>query len=263
MTKASRRAGTLCPLLVIASSMALVSCDGIAIGEAADVESEIKALLTVPGTARITDLERCSGDQSMWTGKLDAQNRMGMYSGPQPFFYKSFVLTTVTDKAFNQKTDACYGRTDATWYATDFVDPIDDSKTYMAFGEADVELSSGTDDVITMRVRCQSGETQMWVDWGKYLGNDSGDHNAPFKSVTVRIDKEKAKVERWDVSTDDRATFAPGSPVGLLRRMANADKVIFQTTPYREPPITATFKTAGFSKAIEPISKNCGWQIAP
>jgi hypothetical protein len=256
MTSASK-------ISVVAFGLLLSGCDGsgFAMGEAAEVQTQIKQSLAVPDSARFSDVGRCPSDKDMWRGNLDAQNRMGAYTGAEPFFFKDGVLTTLSDRRFTKSMNACYGSKEENWRTSDSTNPLDDSKIVIATGEADVDLTTGTESNINITVRCQSGKTEMWIAWDEYLGDDSNDVYSEWKRVTVRVGKQKARTERWGISTDGVASFAPDPPQGLLRQMAKSDQAVFQTTPYNESPITATFKLEGFMKALEPVAQQCGWSL--
>lgn len=248
----------------IAFGLFLSSCEGsgLARGEAENVQKQIKQSLAVPDSARFSDFGRCPNDKDMWRGDIDAQNRMGAYTGADPFFFKDGVLVMADDRRFIKYISACYGSKEEIWRSSESTNPLDDRKIVVATGEADVDLTTGTESTIKLTVRCQSGKTEMWIAWDEYLGDDSNDVFAEWKRVTVRVGKEKARTERWNISTDGVASFAPGSPQALLRQMAKADQALFQATPYNESPITATFKLNGFVKALEPVAKQCGWSLA-
>lgn len=72
----------------------------------------------------------------------------------------------------------------------------------------------------------------------------------------------EAKTQRWSTLTDHKATFAPGSPVELIKRMAVAERLVLQTTPYAENPITAVFTLKGIDVAMAPLAKGCGWTLS-
>lgn len=245
----------------VAVALLLAGCDNLPTGEAAKVKDQIKQSLAVPESARFSDFKRCSGDKGMWQGDLDAQNRMGTYTGPEPFFFKDGVLTTASDRRFIKVMNACYGTEAEIWRSTSSKNPLDDTQTVTAVGEADPDLTTGTDKTIGLRIRCQSGKTELWIDWDDYLGDDSNDVYDEWKSVVVRVGKDKPLTQRWGISTDGTASFAPGSGVELIKQMIKVDQVVFQTVPYGESPVTATFKMTGFAKAVEPVAKQCGWSL--
>lgn len=247
--------------LSLSAGLFLVGCDGggIAIGEGAEIKERVRQSFVDPSSVRFGDFGRCPSDKDMWRGDVDAKNRMGAYTGEQPIFFKDGVLTTVDDRRFTKIMHACYGSTEEVWRTVESNNPIDDTKTVSATGESDVDLTTGTENQISLTVRCQSGKTEMWVNWVDYLGDDSSDVYNDWKRVTVRVGKEQAVTQRWDLSTDNNATFAPGSPIELIKRMIRADQVVFQTTPYSEGQVTAVFKMAGFAKAVEGVARQCGW----
>jgi type VI secretion system protein VasI len=147
------------------------------------------------------------------------------------------------------------------WVVSKDTNPIDDSERVILALEADAG-SGSFGQGITLVARCQSGMTEVFVQWHDYLGSDSGDIYSDWKRVTVRIGSDKATSEKWGVSTDGTATFAPKWAGELLRKMAATDKLILQTTPYSSKPITAVFDTRGLANAITPLTQACGWSLA-
>lgn len=115
-------------------------------------------------------------------------------------------------------------------------------------------------DDIAFVARCQSNTTEAFIRWGDYLGND-GDIYNEWKSVTIRIGDQKARNERWSLSTDSQATFAPDWAGELLKKMSTETKFIAQVTPYNENPRTAIFDTTGMVEALKPLAETCGWTL--
>lgn len=259
--KQARKSFWLTAWLPICSGLAVAGCDGLGVGEDAQIKERIKETFVDPSSVRFSDFGRCPADKDVWRGDVDAKNRMGAYTGEKPFFYKGGILTTVEDRRFIKVMNECYGKKEQIWSSSNSVNPIDDSKTVVVTGNADPDLSTGTENTISLSVRCKSGKTEMWVDWVDYLGDDSHDVYSEWKRVTVRVGKDAAKTERWSLSTDKNATFAPGSPVALIRKMAGSDQIVFQTTPYSEGQVTAVFKLDGFSQSVSEASKQCGWSL--
>lgn len=137
--------------------------------------------------------------------------------------------------------------------------PIDDTERVVLRLTADSGVSRWNDE-ISFIARCRSNETEAYIVWNDYLGND-GDHRNEFKNVTVRIGDDKATVERWTLSTDSKATFAPEWAGTLLQKMAASDRFIAQVTPYNESPVTAIFDTTGMAAALEPLMEVCKWSL--
>lgn len=258
----TRKSFWLTAWVPICSGLAVASCDGLAVGEDAQIKERIKETFVDPSSVRFSDFGRCPADKDMWRGDVGAKNLMGTYTGDQPFFYKGGILTTVEDRRFLKVMNECYGKKEQIWTSSNSENLIDDSKTVFVTGNADPDLTTGTENTISLTVRCKSGKTEMWVNWDDYLGDDSHDVYSEWKRVTVRVGKDAAKTERWDLSTDKNATFAPGSPVGLIRKMAKSDQIVFQTTPYSEGQVTAVFKLDGFSQSLSDLAKQCDWSLA-
>lgn len=246
----------------ILSALSVTGCDALGVGDRAQIKEQIRQSFVDPSSVRFGDFSRCPADEDMWRGDVEAKNLMGVYTGEKPFFYKESILTTVGDRRFIKVMNECYGKADQIWISSRSVNPIDDSQTVIVTGSADPDLTTGTDNDISLSIRCESGKTEMWVNWGDYLGDDSHDVYSEWKRVTVRVGKDAARTERWNISTDESATFAPGSPVALIRKMAEADQIVFQTTPYSEGQVTAVFKLDGFSQSASDAAKQCGWSLA-
>ncbi|CAN7265223.1 hypothetical protein [Caulobacter sp. LjRoot300] len=113
---------------------------------------------------------------------------------------------------------------------------------------------------ITLTIRCQSNKTELYVNWNDYLGDDSHDVYNDWKQVIVRVGTAEATTQRWGISTDSNATFAPGSPVALIQKMGKADRLVLQTTPYNENPVTAVFKLNGMDIATKQLGESCSWK---
>lgn len=138
--------------------------------------------------------------------------------------------------------------------------PLHDTKTVVASLYAS-EGDNSRGDRVQLFARCDSNETEAYIAWITYLGNDSGDFRNEWKRVTVRIGDAKAKTERWLLSTNSQSTFAPGWGGSFLKEIAAVDRLIVQTTPFKENPIMAIFDTRGAKEAFKELSEACGWSI--
>ncbi|WP_397542671.1 hypothetical protein [Roseovarius salis] len=144
------------------------------------------------------------------------------------------------------------------WRVRKTVNPIDDTKTVTLSLEAEVGTSS-YGEPITFVARCKSNKTEAYVIWGDYLGDDSGDIYSEWKNVTVRIGNDQAIQERWGVSTDRKATFAPDWAGNLLKQLLDEDRLVLQTIPYGENPNTAIFDISGFRSVLGELAGTCNW----
>ena len=141
---------------------------------------------------------------------------------------------------------------DTGWKIKVSENPIDDSKTYILY----IESESGRNSYgkpISLFLRKKSGETEVFIDWGTYVGQSP--------SITTRFDKEEAIKTKWTVSSDNTATFPfDFDHLALIRKLLEVDTVVFQMTPYSENPITAVFNVQGLKEIIDPYSDELGWE---
>ena len=161
--------------------------------------------------------------------------------GPQP------VATGVTAPAIGK------------WEVQRSSNPLDDSQTVVLALDAD-QGSSRWGNKVQLYVRCQSNISELFIVWHDILGNDGGLRNK-FKRVTIRVGSDTATTQDWGLSTDSKATFAPGSPIPLIRNLARTDSFVAQITPFGAAPITAIFDTTGLTEALAPVMEVCGWQL--
>lgn len=260
---------------VVASAMFVSACDM----PSEKVRRAVKESLYDPSSAQFKDVEVCLGDREVWRGEVNGKNRMGAYVGFTPFFYDGISVVTSSDESgdFLKQMDRCYANlktpedkakdaaeaaakaVNGEWTVLEDVNPVDDSKTtYVSLVSGEGSNAGGTG--VVLAVRCQSKKTEVFVDWKEYLGDDSHDVYNEWKRVTVRVGSEPAKTERWGVSTDSKATFAPSS-VALAKRIAKADRLVLETVPYGENPATAVFTLKGANNALKGVADNCGWSL--
>jgi len=111
--------------------------------------------------------------------------------------------------------------------------------------------------------RCGAGEWRVSTEqnplddsrtviliWSSYLGLEQ-------TPVTTRLGTGDAKTQQWPLSTDNQATFYPGNDAAFLEQLLSSDRLVAQTTPYSESPITAVFDLAGLSGAVKPLREVC------
>ena len=140
------------------------------------------------------------------------------------------------------------------------MNPIDDSITVTALLEADSGKSSRGETVYFV-ARCKSNKTEVYINWQDYLGDDSSSVYEKWKHVTVRIGNLESEQQKWSISTDNNATFAPTWAGDLLKKMSEHQRLIVQTTPYNENPVTALFDTSGMAARLAPLAETCGWSF--
>jgi len=256
-----------------AASTALASCGSPA-------EDIVRQQLIDPDSAQFREIVTCPADHSITRGQVNGKNRMGAYTGFETFFVEGEQVYFAADPQFMAMTDRCYGDGPASdevevtadsepaaekpdagaWIVSTDTNPIDDTKTVTAILVAS-EGESRFDGPVGLVVRCKSNATEMYANWHEYMGDDSRDVYDEWKRVTVRVGDAPAQEQRWDLSTDKQATFTRGSPIPLLKQMLPADRLVLQSTPYNENPITAVFDLTGIREALAPVAETCGWEI--
>ena len=146
------------------------------------------------------------------------------------------------------------------WIVTEDVNPIDDSRTVALMLSAESGRSA-RGGIVVLIARCKSNRTEVYIDWDDYLGDDSNSVYQKWKHVTIRIGDHDAKEQRWSLSTNGEATFAPDWAGSLLKQMIDENRLVVQTTPYAENPNTAIFNISGLKEAIKPLTDACNWSF--
>lgn len=137
------------------------------------------------------------------------------------------------------------------WITSTSTDPLNDKSIYIA--TLDAESGKGRfGKSIDLVVRCANNQTEMYINWGSFLGTDGA-------KVTHRVGKNKASSTVWTGSTDHTSTFYPGSPVKPLKSITENDSFVANVTPYSESPITAVFDVSGAAEAFKDIRLGCAW----
>lgn len=136
------------------------------------------------------------------------------------------------------------------WKTNIKTNPIDDSKTVVLTLDADAGVSSFGRPVLLV-LRCQSNETELYITWDNYLGQRT--------DVLTRVGSSQPVSERWHMSSNSQASFSP-RPIPLIKELIDDNmRLVAQTTPYNESPVTAIFNTYGIAEAIKPLRETCGW----
>lgn len=168
---------------------------------------------------------------------------------------------THTDTAFPSQTtiDSILAVPTATppvpasnWLVSETKNPIDDSPTIVLSLDASSPAASRVGGSPTLILRCRSSRTELYVTWHEYLGLEE-------TRVTVRVGRAPARSSSWSISTDNRASFYPGSPISFIKEIMGVDTLVVMTTPYGESPVTAIFPVSGLSETITPLREACKW----
>lgn len=253
-------------LVVLATSATLIS------GCSNPAEEAVRNQLIDPESAMFREIKACTGDSSITMGEVNGKNRMGAYTGFEPFFYESGAVYFAGSPEFMAVMNRCYSDlaradtaadtatdTGGAWHTNENRDPIDDSAVITATLDAESGRST-LGQPVTLVVRCGSNTTEVYAIWNDYVGDDSSSVYNEYKNVEVRVGDAPAQTQQWGVSTDKQATFA-NAPVPLLREMVGQERLALRITPYGENPITAIFALEGIREAVEPIAEECDWRL--
>lgn len=139
------------------------------------------------------------------------------------------------------------------WSVRSEKSPIDDSVNVYLSVQSEELVRSGYNTVRpSLFIRCSENKTNVFLDWGLYLGLDS-------TPMLTRFDSDNATTETWSISTDNKAVFVRRGDITFAKKMMNHNKLLTQITPYGESPVMATFPISGLSEAIKPLRQACGW----
>jgi len=199
------------------------------------VASLVVALTSVPSVAAQGDLKQGVGRCAMQEGDL---KRLVCYDSVA----KSLGYSRTPSPPANV---AGAGE----WRLSTEQNPLDDTRTVILSLTA-TSGQSRMGDPISLIIRCQSGRINAFIIWSSYLGLEK-------TSVTTRLGTGETKTQQWSLSTDNQATFYPGNVAAFLDQLLSSDRLVAQTTPYSESPITAVFQLAGLSNAVKPLREVC------
>ena len=144
---------------------------------------------------------------------------------------------------------------DGSWTTNITTNPLDDSRTMVALLDA-VEGVGGMIEPkpITLVARCQSNETDVFIGWHDFLGDDElNDVYSDRKRVTYRFPPAAAQTEMWNVSTDNAMTFV-GSPIPFLRTLVESERLVVQTTPVQRVAVDGHLRSGTGDERYHPYS---------
>ncbi|CAA6811184.1 MAG: Type VI secretion system protein VasI [uncultured Sulfurovum sp.] len=139
------------------------------------------------------------------------------------------------------------------WVTTIETSAIDDSQKVTLLLEAETPIQGNyNSSTPALILRCSENRTEAYISWGVYLGIGT-------TKVLTRLDKSKARTKTWGMSTDNKATFVPGSNTTFIKSLMGHEKLLIQTTPYGANSVMTTFQLNGLNDAVKPLRKACHW----
>lgn len=150
-------------------------------------------------------------------------------------------------------TDTAKVASKGKWVIDESTSPIDDSKKVTLLLDAESSIRNMfTTSTPTLILRCSENKTEAYINWGVFIGSLNTE-------VLTRFDKEKAKIQNWSASTDNKATFVPGNNVTFIKNLINHQTLFTQVVPFNENPVTTSFDLTGLNEAIKPLRDACHW----
>ena len=137
------------------------------------------------------------------------------------------------------------------WQTQTSTDPLNDKSVHVAILDADTGAGR-YGETVSMVVRCKDNRTELYINWNSFLGGDG------IQSIH-RVGKAKAVQSMWTLSTDKQSAFYPGTPIPVLKKMADESSFIVNVTPYNSNPVTAIFDITGAESALSDIREGCTW----
>ena len=105
----------------------------------------------------------------------------------------------------------------------------------------------------TLVVRCTAGEIETFVFTGSSMKIEP---RAEGKTVTLSVDGEPMRTERWPDSDNHDALFAPDAPA-FAQRLRQARTLRFGYSPHNSADVVAEFYVNGLDALIGGASKQC------
>ncbi len=105
----------------------------------------------------------------------------------------------------------------------------------------------------TMIIRCQGGRAELLVNAELTVESDIWSNTG---KVRVKFDDQPPAVQRWGVSTDHQALFAPNTSQ-LIKRLSTTQVFLFEFTPYNKGAQVIKFNVAGLNEHIDKIAEAC------
>ena len=140
------------------------------------------------------------------------------------------------------------------WRVREEHSPIDDRRNVYLTLDAEIPIANSLGQSVTptLWIRCSENATNVFIDFGVYLGIDE-------TVLMTRLDAEEAQWTKWNISTNHQAVFSP-EYVATAREFMHHSKLLVQVTPYGENAVMTSFDLRGIDEAIKPLQEACSWK---
>jgi hypothetical protein len=149
--------------------------------------------------------------------------------------------------------------TEPSWRVNEDTSAMDDSSTVTLHLDAmdSIRAWPGENHTPTLIVRCKENQTDVYIVNGASPAIEYGIDGA---TVRLRLDSAPAFSGEWGKSTDGDTLFAPNA-VALAKKMANAQTLLYEFTPFNSSPQQARFKLTGLSEHLPKVAAACNWNV--
>lgn len=115
----------------------------------------------------------------------------------------------------------------------------------------DVDDDRGGMATAYLHIRCKDDTTDVILGMGNHWF-----HSEHW--VTTRLDKTKARTQKWGGSTNNTVVFHP-SPISFAKQLIGAKALVVQVAPINSGIQQAIFDLEDISDVIKPLRLACGW----
>ncbi|ANQ21449.1 hypothetical protein BA893_07115 [Vibrio natriegens] len=144
----------------------------------------------------------------------------------------------------NHAEDAKSDNPLSNWLVLNSKSPIDDSPRVTMVKQAEFGDQ-------TLVLRCNEDKTDVYIDTGDYLGENS-------ETVTVRFGQDKAKQMQFILSTNKKALFV-SSAIPYIKSMQNVDSMVLRYSTYSGSSKTVTFEIDDLDTGLKSLREACHW----
>lgn len=143
------------------------------------------------------------------------------------------------------------------WKVQTETSKIDDSKNVFITLDAETAIQGWPSKrfLPELHIRCKENRTEAYVITGMSPNVEYGVDTA---TVTLRLDKQPAFKIAASKSTDGEALFLPNA-IGLAKRIAGAETMLFQFIPFNSSGQMTTFDVRGLPEALNAVREACKW----
>ena len=154
------------------------------------------------------------------------------------------------------------------WRVTEKQSSMDDSKTVVVTLDSEDQIQGPLGTVRpSLIVRCQEKKVDVYVVTHMAANVEADDEHV----VGIRLDDGSPRHENWSESTDHQALFASdiiwngdeptfsGGRIEFAKRLAGANQLTFQFTPFDGSPQVARFDIRGLDPHLHKVAEACGW----